>query len=254
MGIDLRFPNITGTTEKEQLMQVKSYLYQLTEQLQWALNNIDTSATNHVVYETKISGHVVQGDGGTSLASDEPFDAEVAFADLKPLIIKSADIVEAYYEHINTRLAGLYVAESDFGTYIEETELEISRRSTDIEQLFTNIQQIVSDIENLNFTLAEVNAHIKSGKLYNDENGLPVYGIEIGQKNTIDGVEVFNKYARFISDRLSFYDHNGTEVAYISDRKLHISNVEITNSYKIGGFVDTVMASGDVVTKWVGKE
>jgi hypothetical protein len=79
-----------------------------------------------------------------------------------------------------------------------------------------------------------------------------VYGVEIGQKNTIDGEEVFNKFARFTADRLSFYDQNDSEVAYISDYKLYIRNAEITSSLKIGGFVDTVMPSGDVVTKWVG--
>ena len=63
---------------------------------------------------------------------------------------------------------------------------------------------------------------------------------------------MFNKYARFTSDRLTFYDKNNTEVAYISDYKLYIRNVEITETSKIGGFVDTVTANGGIVTKWVG--
>ena len=116
------------------------------------------------------------------------------------------------------------------------------------------MQGIITDIENLNFTLAEVNAQIRSGLLYYDDDAIPVYGLEIGQKNTIDGEEVFNKFARFTADRLSFYDQNDTEVAYVSDYKLYIRNVEITSSYKIGGFKDTVMANGDVVTRWVGGE
>jgi hypothetical protein len=47
MGIELRLPNIKGN-DKEQLVQIRSYLYQLAEQLQWALNNIDTSSSNYV--------------------------------------------------------------------------------------------------------------------------------------------------------------------------------------------------------------
>lgn len=47
MGIELRLPNIKGN-DKEQLVQIRSYLYQLTEQLQWALNNINTSSSNYV--------------------------------------------------------------------------------------------------------------------------------------------------------------------------------------------------------------
>ncbi len=240
MSIELRLPSINGT-EREQLAQIRSYLYQIVPQLQWALNNI--SAPQSVVQQ------IIRTTAPSSQAS---FDAEVAFSALKPLIIKSADIVQAYYEEISTRLEGMYVAESDFGSFVENTEQTLYQSSTDIEQLFTNLQGIVTEIENLNFNLAEVNAHIRSGLLYHDGEGIPVYGLEIGQKNIVDGEEVFNKFARFTADRLSFYDQNDREVAYVSDYKLYIRNVEITSSYKIGGLVDTVMASGDVVTKWVG--
>lgn len=243
MGIELRMPSITASTDREQLAQIRSYLYQFIPQLQWALNTLESSgASNYVVKPSPQS--VVQ--------KAQSFDNEVAFDALKPLIIKSADIVQAYYEEINSRLEGLYVAESDFGTFVEQTEQNLSLSSTGIEQAFVNIQQILTDIESLNFTLAEVNAHIKSGLLYYDDNGIPVYGLEIGQKTSIDGEEVFNKFARFTSDRLSFYDQNDNEVAYVSDYKLYIRNVEITSSFKIGGFVDTVKSNGDVVTRWVG--
>ena len=99
-------------------------------------------------------------------------------------------------------------------------------------------------------TLIEVNAHIKSGLLYYDEAGAPVYGLEIGQRTEIDGVETFNKYARFTSEKLSFYDSNDNEVAYISDKKLYITHVEVTGSFTLGGFVDTVLPDRSVVTRW----
>lgn len=242
--IELRIPNIKGN-DREQLAQIKSYLYQLTSELQFALNNITPS--------TSISSNTIQQQKVASTSSSlQSLDAEVAFDKLKPFIIKSADIVNAYYEEINTMLSGVYVAESEYGTFTEQTEQKIIQSSTDIEQLFCDLQQICTDIENLNFTLAEVNAHIRSGLLYYDDNGIPVYGLEVGQKNLVDGEEVFNKFARFTADRLSFYDQNGSEVAYISDYKLYIRNVEITSTYKIGGLKDIVMANGDVVTKWVG--
>lgn len=37
----IRFPNITGTTDGEQLKQIRSYLYQLVEQLNYTLSVID---------------------------------------------------------------------------------------------------------------------------------------------------------------------------------------------------------------------
>ena len=241
MGFDFRLPSITGATERERLRQVESYLYQFVEQLQWAMNNIATSQPTPVASASTSSAQ----------SASKTTDKTTVFADIKPLIIKSADIVNAYYEEINSRLEGEYVAESDFGIYREQTAQDIVKNSTDIEQFFSNLQEIITDIESINFTLAEVNARIKSGLLYHDENGLPVYGLEVGQKNYIDGVEVFNKYARFTSNRLSFYDQNDTEVAYISNYKIYITHAEVTGTLKLGGYlVDT---TNGLAFKWVGR-
>ena len=298
MAYNLRYPMITGASEREQLAQIKTYLYQFVDQLQWALNNIETVQTNYTVKASE-----------QPYKKDEEKGAKATFDALKPLIIKSADIVNAYYDEVSKRLEGLYVAKSTFGTYAEETAHNISENSTSITRAFTNIQVVSSNVETisdeigaldsdiqgvkqgvdsnikvitnevgaldskidsakdeisadiknikrnidtLNNSIIEVNSNIRSGVLYYTDNEVPVYGLEIGQKNFVDGVEVFDKYARFTSDRLSFYDHNDSEVAYISDYKLYIRNVEITSTYKIGGFQDVVMANSDVVTKWVG--
>ena len=96
--------------------------------------------------------------------------------------------------------------------------------------------------------------YIESGLLGYDEKGYPIYGLEIGQRNNKDGVEVFNKFARFTANMLAFYDANNedTPVAYISNSKLYITQVEITGGLRVGGFADTVMSDRSVVTKWVG--
>lgn len=268
MGIDLRFPNITGDTEKERLSQMQSYLFQLVEQLQWALQNVDT--TNAAVAKpTANSLEASTGGGGIT-------DPQSTFNSIKALIIKSAEIVEAYSEEISERLEGYYVAHSDFGTYAESTSQEIEKNSTNTTQRFENMQAIImgvdedlqgldqdlqgtkeglsNDIQSLEKIIIGVTAYIKSGELYETDAGIPVYGIEVGQTVTdeVSGEEVFNKYAQFTSEKLSFFDSNGTEVAYISDKKLFIKQAEITVSLKIGGLMDSVMPNGDIVTKWVG--
>lgn len=238
---ELRYPNISGKTEREMLTQMKSYLYQLVGDLQFALDNVGVANNAPTTTSKSTSSAVVK----------DTVNPEATFSAIKSLIIKSADIVQAYYNEISTRLNGMYVAESDFGTFVETTEQTIKQSSTDIEQIFTNVQQIFTDIEGIAFTLAEVNAHIRSGLLFYDDEGVPVYGLEVGQKNTIDGEEVFNKYARFTSDRLSFYDHNDVEVAYISDYKLYITNAEVTGTLKLGAFrIDT---SKGFTLKYVGR-
>ena len=251
MSVDLRMPNITAATEKEQLAQIRSYLYQFIPQLQWALNNIETASSQ---------GYVVQQTTRVKETTTAPSSAGVNFNDLKALIIKSADIVEAYYEEISQRLEGLYVAESDFGTYAEQTAQVINQNSSYVEQLLGNVQTIQSNIDGFNDKILESQAHIRSGTLYYDDEGFPVVGLEIGQRKKKDGEEVFDQFARFTADKLSFYDKGGKELAYISDDKLYINKVEIKSigttdtdaSYKIGGYVDMVSADGGVVTKWVG--
>ena len=282
MSVNLRLPNINGKTEREQLLQIKNFLYQHVEQLQWALQNIDTASATTVVTPTPRSLL-----SSTSSAQNKT-DAQATFNSIKALIIKSADIIDAYYEEINNRLTGVYVAQSDFGTYEEHTSQDINETSTGLYRAFNHIQEIktgvdssleslsgeidqvgneVADadarlsgdiqslknqLETLNYSIVEVTANVNSGLLYTDANGVPVYGFEIGQKNVIDGVEVFNKFARFTAGRLSFYDQNGYEVAYISDYKLYITHAEVTGTLKIGGYlVDT---TNGLTFKWVGRE
>lgn len=243
MSIKLRYPDLTVPGPIDPVKRLQSYLYQVVDELNIALTTLDTQATE--AKETATAAVTAAGNAGQKAP-------KAAFNDIKSLIIKSAEIVEAYYEVINKRLEGQYVAKSDFGEYTEATAAEIEANSTSITQLYENMQQIISDIDHVENTIIEVNAHIKTGLLGYDDTGAPVYGLEIGQRTELNGDEVFNKYSRFTADRLSFYDSNDNEVAYISDRKLYINDVEVTGSFQISGFLDTVMGDGSVVTKWVG--
>lgn len=240
MSTNIRFPNINGRTEAEQLIQVKSYLHQLVEQLNWALSTIESGSS---------AGSQTSAQTGNAVTREE---LATSYNELKGLIIKSSNAVSAYSEAAEERYNSLYVAQSDFGTYTEQASQEIQNNSMAIESFYTDMQEILTDIETLGNSLIEVNANIRSGLLYYDDSGAPVYGLEIGQRTKLDGEEVFDKFARFTSDRLSFYDSNDNEVAYISDRMLYINHVEVKGSFRMGGFVDTVMADGSIVTKWVG--
>ena len=238
MSFDINVPKITAQSDAGKIEQIRSYLFQLADQLKWALNSIESGGTKALQKGSTTNAVAVTGE-----------EAQATFSSIKALIIKSADIVEAYSEEINKKFSGEYVAKSDFGTYTEQTNQSITTNSTNIESMYSSIQEIITDIENLEHSLIEVDAHIRSGLLYYDEDEVPIYGLEIGQKNTIDGKVVFNKYARFTSDRLSFYDKNDTEVAYISDYKLFITNAQIMGTLTLGRYeLDT---SNGLAFKWV---
>lgn len=197
MSIDIRYPNITGKTDAEQMVQVRSYLHQLVDQLNWALNATESYQSGNT------SAPVVYQQNEPSTQQD----AESTFNSIKALIIKSADIVKAYETTIFSDFNGKYFAESDFGTYIEETNRKVEENSKGVTDTYTRVESIDSRVEGVEDEVKITNAYIQRGLLNNGE-----YGIEIGETSE-DGV--FRQYARFTSEKLSFHDVNGNEVAYI---------------------------------------
>lgn len=224
--INIRLPNINGRTDAEQLAQIKSYLYQFAEQLQWAMGTVEAGIGKTVV---------TQKNGSVSVVS--PGANTTSFNQIKDLIIKSADIVTAYYESIDSmlKLSGHYTASSDFGTFVEETRNQIAATNAKVMQNITDLQSIYDENGNIRAELL-VNGHIYSGIIEYAMDGEAIVGIEIGQTTTKDGVETFNKFARFTADMLAFYDANLPDipVAYISDYMLVITNAWVKGNLELG--------------------
>lgn len=219
--LTLQYPDINGKTPTQQIGQIKTYLYQLVSYLQVAQNTMQNAEA------VSLQAHVpVTVVGGGQISQE-------AWNTTKSLIIKSAQIADAFYEKISTRLEGQYVAQSDFGTYTQETAAQLEATSTALTQLYTNLQTLDAQTQQL----INTTAYIRSGLLDENEDGSPVYGIEVGQKDTDEtGTETFNAYARFTADRLSFFDSYGKELAWVSGYKLYITHVEITGSLVGGGY------------------
>lgn len=228
VSIDIRLPNITGKSEAEQLSQIKSYLYQFASQLQWALDTV-------VVTDNGSNTVPQKAAGSASTSTDD--DPATTFSELKGLIIKSADIVNAYYEKIDEllKLSGDYTSSSDFGTFKEETLNQLSATNDKIIQNVNSLQQIFDENGNIKAELL-VNGHIYSGIIEYAKDGEAIVGIEIGQTTKENGVETFNKFARFTAERLAFYDasYQDEPVAYISNYMLVITNAWVKGNLQVG--------------------
>ena len=251
MSLDIRLPNITGVTETEQLQQIRSYLYQLAPQLNWALSTLEGGPSSVVVQKT-----------GAGAAAEKEKDREDNFNEIKGLIIKSADVVSAFYAEIKKKLDSVYLAQSDFGTYFEENNAEFTANSTLFQIDFSNYQQIsqnaqnavLNDSTNTNSTLIRKSeAYIKIGMLEeNTSSGNALYGIEIGQEDATESSSTPKKYARFTSNSLTFYNSSGVELATFSDSGMEVQNAIIKENLQLGGYVlDTEKG---LAFKWVGKE
>ena len=176
--INLRLPNITAQTEKGQLEQIRSYLYQFAEQLNWALNNIDNKAAE-----------ATQKIEATTQQKDAVEQAHATFSEVKSLIIKSADIVNAYYEEINHRLEGVYVAEATFpegsAKFVEQTALTLEANSKDVKLLFNNNQAIITDMEGLTDSVNQATSLVEGM----DGRVSSVEGSVSDMSNTVAGMD-----------------------------------------------------------------
>lgn len=283
MNVTLDMPMITGGSPDAQIQQIKSYLYKMAHQLQYALSQTDS---RDVVLE--------QVNNAVAIVEKKEKPPVQIFNEMKSLIIKSADIVEAYYEKIDELLStsGKYVAQSDFGTYGEYVNQRLSADADRINQNINRIEVITSDIANTNgqivamkgdtdasiSSLASVvngfadeitgttnfiktqQAYIRYGAVGTtlDETGLASQnapGIEIGDIQTLaDGkTQITNKrFARFTAYGLELFGEikDAPPVAYIKQNKLFITNAEVTSSFKLGGFM--IQKSNGLSFDWVG--
>lgn len=238
--MNIRYPNISNASPAEQMVQVKSYLHQLADQLNWALNTVNSAQ------EGSTSAPVVYQHRAPATAQE----AEDTFNSIKALIIKSADIVKAYETTIFSDFNSKYFAESDFGTYIRETNRKVEENSIDVKETFTSIEKITTDMEGVKEYIETTEGYIKRGILADGS-----IGIEVGE--TTD--EGYHRYAQFTSERLTFYDVNGRPVAYIGagdDDKSETNRLYVTGravfqgDIQLGGYkTDTL---DGLAFTWIG--
>lgn len=229
----IRRPNINAPTTDGQLEQIKSYLYQLTNQLNFAIKATENPSM--------VTG---KDQDGNDAAVDA--NAEKTFFKIKDLIIKSADIVTAYYEVISKRLSGQYVAVKGFEKFQQDTNARFEATSTNITQHYESIQAIKSDVANLN-ELRKDNCYIKTGWLDDNET---IAGVEIGKVSEVDG-ETRKAFAQFTTDKLLFLDDAGGELASFSDYRLYVRIVVVREKLQFeGGYI--LDPTNGLAFKWGG--
>ena len=113
MSVNLRFPNITAGTEAQQITQIRSFLHQLVEQLNWVLSNQET-------------GNVTQAQTqSTSLSTSE-------YEELRALIILTS-------REIDTKLS----------QYVTSNALEDYAKSEDLASLTKELNALANTVAQL---------------------------------------------------------------------------------------------------------
>ena len=255
MSVDLRQPAFAGS-EKERLEQMANYLFQLHGELQWAFNTLETSgASGQAVSSPTVVVQTSSGGGSKPSTPTAPTEdeAELTFAAIKMLIIKSADIVKAYSEKITEELKDDYLALSEKDNLLYKAEAErIYTKTAEYDvQMNSRKQEIkaIQDVYNPGDTnnpamIIKENGYVKTGFLDDKE-----YGIEVGYSKE----DKMTSTARFTSKGVTIYDESGAATAWATNRRFNAPELEAKNKYQIGGFVEEVdPITKDVTTKWVG--
>ena len=217
MSITFSPPTITGTTPEAQIKSLQSWLFQFSEQMQYALNNLDTSNFSNGGLE-EITG--AKDAAKTNNAANEEFNA------LKSLIIKTSDTVKSYYEEVTETLESDYLAVSDFGEYSESNKQDIIKNALGITQYFSRVEEISGKLDTIEVSfdtyVKKTNAYIRTGYL----EQLDTYGVSIGEEKVEiqNGVEVvtFNQFATLTSEELAFWQ-NGVKLGFFKGDSLFVN-------------------------------
>ena len=254
MSVNIEIPNISGATEGEQLAQIKNYLIQLSGTLNWAFDTVD----NHVgSFSSNAGANMTSLGVGGSVNKNTSGQSQ--FAQLKDLIIKSADFTQALSEEITKTLKGKYVAKSDFGTYQEITDTKLSASSEEIRAEFSNLQEIITADHAVNAETGEiekdsifVKATIRAGILEVDDEGRAIYGIEVGQEDYAQEGSNFKRFARFTASKITFYDAHGSELVWFSPTLTSVNKLHVRGDLQIGNKIMLCPTDDGLAVKWIG--
>lgn len=232
----------SGTVE-QQVLQQYSYLFQMAQQLNLALEAAESSRTA-----------AVQAAGKSRAAQG----TEQEYQNLKSLIIKTADTVQRRMDQLSARLEGEYVASSEFGSYVEKLSAYIEAHPDALTQYYSFCSDLQEDVDAVDAAFGSYKAgtegYIRTGVVYY-EGALPVYGVAVGQNLTttlVDGMETVaqNDFrATFTAKRLSFWQ-DSTEVAYVSDNRLYIRDITVLDSVTLGGW--KLASENGLAFQWIG--
>lgn len=226
------------------------YLFGMAQQLNIALHALDGS---------NLSPEITRAISSGVKAAGEAAEAPKQYQTLRTMIIKTADTIRSEMDRLSVSLEGTYVAQSEFGSYVQELSSYIEANPEALTQYYKFASDLQADLDAVDVAFetykTSTEGYIRTGIVYY-EGDIPVYGVAVGQNltsTTVDGEEVIDRRdfrATFTAKKLSFWQDE-TEVAYVSNNKLYIMEVEILNAMRLGNW--DISTSNGLAMKWVGE-
>lgn len=162
-----------------------------------------------------------------------------AIEEVRHDVINNTSLIEQTETQIRLDVAEDYVSTGTFNEFKETTETQFNITAEGIETKFTEMTSLVETLDNETQTaFRELSSYIRG---YQNEEGQPV--IELGSSSS-------DIILRQLNDRIQFIQ-NGTEVAYITNNQLFITDGTFLNKLRIGNFGFIPRANGSLDFKKV---
>lgn len=159
--------------------------------------------------------------------------------EIKQEVINNTSLIEQTDSQIRLDVSSEYVSTGTFEEFRETTETQFTVQSDGIEAKFSEMILMVENVEGeTQAQFRELASYINA---YQDSEGKPV--LELGS-NTNDII------LKILNDRISF-TQSGSEVAYVSNNTLFITDGNFLNSLRIGQFSFIPRANGSLDFKRV---
>lgn len=218
----------TGT-EMSRIGQIYTYLYKVHEQLNLALQRLDSGELS-AVGQAQIA-EVVRKENGTTNAAE--------FDTLRSLITKNAKYVESSMDAIVNTLESSYVAQSEFGEYRQTAETQFVQNALYAEQNMV-VEEQISALENYR---SVTEGHIRYGIIGTKEDGSYDYGIAVGERIETTSVsddenEMIKKQdflAIYAANRLEFWQGEVKLATFEGDR-LSVGTLDVSGSIEQGSW------------------
>ena len=211
--------------------------------------------TTRGIYLDK-NGQISFGDADNYIryykASDDTYKLEISANSVSIKSGSGSSSLDESLDELNDKVEAL---KNDVLTVRQSTEANIEINSQAITQQYSEIKSMEETIKSMDSQVKDVTSkvsatdgYIKTGKIAEDENQNPIYGVEIGQ--TKEDLE-FSVFARFTPEKLSFYDGHGNEISYFSGQKLHIKEAVVLSAMNLGGY--EINTKKGLTLKWAGR-
>lgn len=237
--LNLTVPNLTSDkySADNKFLLLKNYLYELNETLSMILGNKTLTEIQELAQ--KVSENEKTDEEKIISLKNQSLKR---FDELKDEILRTAEEIEhefdtkieATKEEISTMASDTFVAKSEFGDFVNETESSFSQTAEKIETNTTKTEEVKNDLEtykkDTNSKITQQADSIMSQVTESFASKNEMYGLEdkLGSKiiqTSSNITETFNKSLGFLSDDISSV--GGQVKEFVSELNVYIRKGEL---------------------------